>query len=96
MKKRLEKKPIDFMLLIATVSLVFIGIIMVYSSSGPDGVVRYNNSMHYAKRHIFWAFIGFFIMILMSNIDYKIWKRKRAKNKNIRFRSSTSSTSCSQ
>ena len=75
MKKRLEKKPIDFMLLIATVSLVFIGIIMVYSSSGPDGVVRYNNSMHYAKRHIFWAFIGFFIMILMSNIDYKIWKK---------------------
>ena len=75
MKKRLEKKPIDFMLLIATISLVFIGIIMVYSSSGPDGVVRYNNSMHYAKRHIFWAFIGFFIMILMSNIDYKIWKK---------------------
>lgn len=75
MKKRPGKKPIDFILLIAVVSLVFIGIIMVYSASGPDGVVRYNNSMHYAKRHIFWAFIGFFMMIVISNIDYKIWKK---------------------
>ena len=75
MKKRPGKKPIDFILLIAVVSLVFIGIIMGYSASGPDGVVRYNNSMHYAKRHIFWAFIGFFMMIVISNIDYKIWKK---------------------
>ena len=79
MKKRLKKKPVDFMLLIATISLVFIGIIMVYSSSGPDGVVRYNDSMRYVKRHIFWAFSGFFIMFLISNIDYKIWKRHASK-----------------
>ncbi|MDY0234585.1 MAG: putative lipid II flippase FtsW [Gudongella sp.] len=75
MKKRKKKKPIDFMLLIAVISLVFIGIVMVYSSSGPDGVVRYSDSMHYAQRHIFWAFIGFFLMIAMSNLDYKIWKK---------------------
>ncbi len=77
--KKTKKKPIDFMLLIATISLVFIGIIMVYSSSGPDGVVRYNDSMRYVKRHIFWAFVGFFMMFLASNIDYKIWKKHSIK-----------------
>lgn len=75
MKKRVKKKPVDFMLLISVISLVFIGVIMVYSSSGPDGVVRYNDSMRYAKRHIFWAFIGFLMMLLMSNLDYRIWKK---------------------
>lgn len=75
MKNISKKSPVDFLLLIGVVSLVFIGIIMVYSSSGPDGVVRYNDSMKYAKRHIFWAFIGFLMMMLMSNIDYRIWKK---------------------
>ncbi len=74
MKKRAVKKPVDFLLLIAVISLVFLGIIMVYSSSGPDGIVRYNDSMRYAKRHMVWAFIGLSMMIIISNIDYKIWK----------------------
>lgn len=79
MKKRAEKKPVDFILLIATIALVFIGIIMVYSSSGPDGVVRYNNSMHFAKRHIFWALVGLSMMLLMSKLDYRIWKKHATK-----------------
>ncbi len=38
MAKRLKKRACDFTLLLATLLLVFIGIIMVFSSSWPEGI----------------------------------------------------------
>lgn len=74
-KRKVKKNEPDFLILIATTALVFIGIIMVYSASWPEGMVRFSNGGHYANRHIFWAIVGFLGMIVMMNIDYKVWKR---------------------
>ncbi len=74
-KRKVKKNEPDFLILIATTALVFIGIIMVYSASWPEGMVRFSNGGHYANRHIFWAIVGFSGMIVMMNIDYKVWKR---------------------
>lgn len=74
-KRKVKKNEPDFLILIATTALVFIGIIMVYSASWPEGMVRFSNGGHYANRHIFWAIVGFSGMIIMMNIDYKVWKR---------------------
>ncbi len=74
-RKKNVKQPVDFYILLAVISLVFIGIVMVYSASGPEGTVRYNDDFHYAKRHIMWAAVGFVSMLITMNIDYRLWKK---------------------
>jgi cell division protein FtsW len=73
--RRKKKRPVDFYILIVVIALVFIGIIMVYSASWPEGTVRYGDGTHYAKRHLMWAIVGFIGMFGTMNIDYKIWKK---------------------
>lgn len=75
MARKSKKKSVDFYIFIAVVALVFIGIIMVYSSSWPEGTVRYDDGFHYAKRHLMWAVVGICGMLVMMNIDYRIWKK---------------------
>ncbi|HCO19420.1 MAG TPA: putative lipid II flippase FtsW [Tissierellales bacterium] len=75
MARNNRKKSVDFYILIAAVALVFIGIIMVYSSSWPEGTVRYGDGFHYAKRHLMWAVVGICGMLVMMNLDYKIWRK---------------------
>jgi cell division protein FtsW len=77
-RKTRTRKPVDFYILIAVIALVFIGIVMVYSASWPEGTVRYGDGTHYAKRHLMWAVVGFCAMFIMMNIDYKIWKKYSA------------------
>ncbi|MGM0396376.1 MAG: putative lipid II flippase FtsW [Bacillota bacterium] len=74
-KHKKKKKPVDFIIFISVITLVFIGIIMVYSASWPEGMVRYEDGSHYAKRHIQWALVGIIAMIVTMNIEYRIWKR---------------------
>lgn len=74
-KKKKKKKPVDFLIFISVVTLVFIGIIMVYSASWPEGMVRFEDGSHYARRHIQWAVVGLLGMVLTMNIDYRFWKR---------------------
>ncbi len=74
-KQNIKKKPVDFIIFISVLTLVFIGIIMVYSASWPEGMVRYGDGSHYARRHIQWALVGIVGMVLMMNIEYRIWKK---------------------
>lgn len=74
-RKKTKKNEPDFLILITTTALVFLGIIMVYSASWPEGTVRFENGAYFATRHIFWAIVGFIGMMVMMNIDYTIWKR---------------------
>lgn len=87
MKKRRSKKAIrkrakprrnqvDFILLITTLMLVFIGFIMVFSSSWPDAMGHpYNDGYHFIKRQIAFGVIGFVFMVIIMNIDYRVWRR---------------------
>lgn len=74
-KQKNVKKPIDFLIFISVIILVFMGIIMVYSASWPEGMVRYEDGSHYAKRHIQWAVVGILVMLVTMNIDYRFWKK---------------------
>ena len=74
-KQKKRKKPVDFLIFISVITLVFIGIIMVYSASWPEGMVRYEDGSHYAKRHMQWAVVGLLGLIFTMNIDYRFWKK---------------------
>lgn len=74
-KNKKQKQPVDFIIFISVITLVFIGIVMVYSASWPEGMVRYEDGSHYAKKHIQWAIVGIIGMIMTMNIDYRVWKK---------------------
>ena len=69
-KKDIKKAP-DFTLLLATLLLVFIGIIMVFSSSWPEGIKRYNNGYFFLKKQIRAAGLGTIALLFFMNFDYK-------------------------
>lgn len=75
-KKSFKKRnAVDFTLLMATLLLVFIGIIMVFSSSWPEAMQKHKDSYHFLKKQLFSAGLGFFGLLIFMNIDYKIWKK---------------------
>lgn len=74
-KKLLVKREVDFTLLLATLLLVFIGIIMVFSSSWPEAMQKFDNGYYFLKRQMIFGLIGLFLMITLMNVDYKIYKK---------------------
>jgi len=70
-----KKKAVDFSLLMGTLMLVFIGIIMVFSSSWPEAMQDFGNGYYFLKKQIIAASIGLVGMIICMNIDYKVWKK---------------------
>jgi len=73
---KLKKGPPDFVLFLATLTLIGIGLIMVFSSSAVTSGVRYDDPYHYFKRQLLWAVIGFLVMITVMRIDYR-WIRSK-------------------
>jgi cell division protein FtsW len=74
-KKKAKKKSADFILLITTVSLVFIGIVMVFSSSWPESMEKYGNGYFFLKKQLISAIIGFVAMVATMNIKYHVYRR---------------------
>lgn len=73
---RKPKKAADFKVLIASLLLIVIGAIMVFSSSWPIGLSADHGDAHYfLKRHLIYIFIGLIAMIATMNIDYRLWRK---------------------
>jgi cell division protein FtsW len=48
---------------------------MIYSASVILGLQDFNDPQYFFKKQIFSAFLGFTGMVLMANIDYRIWQK---------------------
>ncbi|NMB26737.1 MAG: putative lipid II flippase FtsW [Tissierellia bacterium] len=75
MAKKVKKKACDFTLLLATLLLVFIGIIMVFSSSWPEGIKIMNDGYYFLKKQVIAATLGLVALIFFMNFDYRRLKR---------------------
>ncbi|GIN19026.1 MAG TPA: stage V sporulation protein E [Bacillus bacterium] len=71
----LKKSTPDFILIIVTMTLLAIGLIMVYSASAVWADYKFNDSFFFAKRQLLFAGLGFAAMFLMMNIDYWSWRK---------------------
>ena len=69
------KRRLDFILLFATLALVGIGIVMVYSTSAIIAGDRFGDPYYFLKRQALYAAIGFILMIVMMFFPYEILKR---------------------
>ncbi|MBD8003937.1 stage V sporulation protein E [Bacillus norwichensis] len=71
----LKKSTPDFILILVTLTLLAIGLIMVYSASAVWADYKFNDSFFFAKRQLLFAGLGFAAMFLMMNIDYWSWRK---------------------
>lgn len=74
-KKVTKRKSVDFILLIATVSLILIGLVMVFSASWPEAMVEFEDGYHFFRKQLIAAAIGFVAMLVFMNLDYKFFKK---------------------
>lgn len=70
-----KKSTPDFILIIVTLTLLALGLIMVYSASAVWANYKFNDSFFFAKRQLLFAGLGFAAMFLMMNIDYWSWRK---------------------
>ena len=69
------KNNLDFGMLITIIILLCAGIVMVASASSYYALSNYNNSNYFLVRQLFFGIIRFIFMIIISNIDYKRYKK---------------------
>ncbi len=66
----------DFVIIFATLFLLGIGVVMVYSASAIVGQrPPFNDPYFFAKRQLIFALLGITSMYLTMNIDYWVWKK---------------------
>jgi cell division protein FtsW len=70
-----KKKSSDFTLMLTVLTLVVIGVIMVFSSSHYFALSKMGDSYHFFKKELIWAGLGFLGMLVTMNIDYRKYKK---------------------
>jgi cell division protein FtsW len=75
----MKKATPDFLLIVATLLLLTVGMIMVYSASSIWATYKMNgDSFFFVKRQLLFAGLGIIAMFFIMNVDYWVW-RKHAK-----------------
>lgn len=64
---------------ILVMTIVFIGLMMVYSASNIWAGYKFNDSLYYIKRQALFAVIGIIAMFIFQKIDYHIYQKTRIK-----------------
>ena len=72
---RRPASPPDYVLVVAVLSLVFIGIVFVFSSSFAISQELHGNTRYFAIRQLIGASIGLAAFLLLARLDYRIWQR---------------------
>ncbi|WP_082234258.1 stage V sporulation protein E [Halobacillus massiliensis] len=67
-----EQKP-DIWLTISILSLLTIGVVMVYSSSSIWSEYKFDDAWYFAKRQTLFAVLGLIAMTILSKIPYYVW-----------------------
>ena len=66
---------VDKWLFTVILLLVFIGLVMVFSSSAVMAQARFGSSYSFLLRQLGWAAAGLAAMLVVMNVDYKLYQR---------------------
>jgi len=64
----------DLILIIVTLSLLAVGLTMVYSASAIWAEYKFDDSFFFAKRQMLFAGVGIAAMFFIMNVDYWTWR----------------------
>jgi cell division protein FtsW len=71
----MDNRKIDYWLLVAVLMLIFMGVMMVYSSSAILANERYHDSYFFLKKEIVFALGAIGVMLTLMRLDYHLyWK----------------------
>ena len=68
-------KKMDYFLEMVVLILSLFGLLMIYSSSNIWADYKFQDSFHYLKYQGVFFLIGFFLLLIVSRIDYRIYYR---------------------
>lgn len=76
-KFRLKRQHIDFALALTVFALVVFGVVMIASSSVVISFEKFGgkDNYHFVYRQVVSAAIGFLAMIVLANVDYRLYRR---------------------
>ena len=66
-------KRVDIPLLIIVLALILFGMVMLYSTSSYNGLVKFADPFYYLKKQFFATSLGLLAMYVVANIDYHCW-----------------------
>ena len=64
----------DIKLLFAVLSLVGIGLVMVYSASSALALEKYGSGYHFLKKQAVFSLVGILILVICSHIPYRMYR----------------------
>ncbi|MGI6094217.1 MAG: FtsW/RodA/SpoVE family cell cycle protein [Lachnospiraceae bacterium] len=70
MEEAVKKRRGDDMLLILVLLLVTAGMVILYSTSAYNGIVKFHDSAYYFKKQLFATALGLLCMYFVSCVDY--------------------------
>jgi cell division protein FtsW len=70
-----RKLKSDNVLFIATILLVALSVVMVYSSSAPVALERYGQASIFLERQAMWAALGLPMLWLLMKVDYRTYRQ---------------------
>jgi cell division protein FtsW len=70
-----SEKSFDWGIIAATVCLLAVGVLMVYSSSSASALSTYGDMGYYLKRHAVFLIIGLGLMLIIMNLNYRIYSK---------------------
>lgn len=68
-------KSVDLTLLLCVLILVFVGVMMVFSSSYYYAMAIWENKFLFLRKEIFWVGLGLISMFVTMNMDYHKWRK---------------------
>ncbi len=74
-KKAKVKRFYDYSLLFTIIFLTVFGLVMIYSSSSYSAQLKFGDAGYYMKRQGLIALGGFFVMLVISKMDYHFFAR---------------------
>jgi cell division protein FtsW len=65
----------DVWMIAATLGILAIGVVMVYSASAIAAFHDYGDPYYYVKRQLVFALLGIVSMFVMMNVEYTFWRK---------------------
>jgi cell division protein FtsW len=72
---RRRGQSLDFVLFLTILTLLTVGIIMVFSSSFVSAQMTYGDGFYFLKRQLLWAVLGVACMTAVMRIDYRQYQK---------------------
>lgn len=73
LKKQIKKA--DKRLFLLTLTLTVLGLLIVADASSPAALSNFSDRFYYFKQQALWGLLGIVALIVVSNINYRIWER---------------------